>query len=283
MPTSADAVRLAPTEIARDTFVLHDLRLDLDPTRPHRDEASPTRLHTNALLIRGEQPVLVDTGLPGNRERFLEDLFGLVDPVDLRWIVLTHEGIGHHGNVAAVVEHCPRATVVTSWPTMVRLEFLLQVPEERWCWIGEDETLRAGDRHLIALRPPIYDAAGTIGIWDPSTRVYWASECFGAPVHLPTAWAEELDLSTWRAGFGQLHRWISAWAADVDRDVHLARVERLEALDPAVIASVLGPAIGSELLPDAFELLRLVPELDTDPPPARPGGVRPRHVSGTAR
>ena len=283
MPNSSAASRLEPTEIAPDTFVLHDVRLDLDPSRPGRDEATPTRLHTNALVIRGEQAVLVDSGLPANRERFLEDLFGLVDPEQLRWVVLTHEGVGHHGNVAAVLERCPAASLVTSWPTMVRLEQLLSVPAHRWGWIGDGEALDVGDRRLLALRPPIYDAAGTLGIWDPTTRVYWASECFGAPVHTPTAYVRDLELSTWRAAFGQFHRWISAWAEDVDRQVHLDRVERLAALDPAVIASALGPAVDGELLGDAFELLRLVPELDTDPPPSRPGGVRPRHIAELRR
>ena len=40
----------------------------------------------NSLVIRGEQPTVVDTGSPANRDEWLQNLGSVVDPNDVRWI-----------------------------------------------------------------------------------------------------------------------------------------------------------------------------------------------------
>jgi flavorubredoxin len=47
-------------------------------------------LPVNAYLLRAEEPLLVDTGLPASRPDFLQALWTQIEPADLRWIYLTH-------------------------------------------------------------------------------------------------------------------------------------------------------------------------------------------------
>jgi flavorubredoxin len=49
----------------------------------------------NAHLVRAEQPLLVDNGLPGSRTDFLQALWSQIEPADLRWIYLTHPDRHH--------------------------------------------------------------------------------------------------------------------------------------------------------------------------------------------
>ena len=63
--------RIAPTEIAPETFLIHD----------HQGEGTaPVIVALNTLVIRAAEPVVVDTGMAENREQYLADVFGLVEP-----------------------------------------------------------------------------------------------------------------------------------------------------------------------------------------------------------
>ena len=70
-PAPTERPRYRPVEIAPETWVIQDTAGE--------DQPGPA-VHMNSMLIRGAQPVVVDTGVPDNADRYFEDLFGLVDP-----------------------------------------------------------------------------------------------------------------------------------------------------------------------------------------------------------
>jgi flavorubredoxin len=150
-------------------------------------------LHVNSLVIQGAEPVIVDTGAAGFRDDWIEQVFGLVDPQDVRWIFLSNNDRDHTGNVSAAVETCPRATVVTSQLSGGRLGNQLGVPPDRRICIGDGETLDLADRRLVAVRPPTFACPTTRGLYDSATGVYWSSDAFGTPV--PDAVDSVADLS----------------------------------------------------------------------------------------
>ena len=74
--------RLAPTKIASDTYLIHD----------HQGEGhAPVCVPLNSLVIRGAEPIVVDTGMPEHRDQYLEDLFAIVEPDDIRWVFVSHD------------------------------------------------------------------------------------------------------------------------------------------------------------------------------------------------
>ena len=61
---------------------------------------------TNAFVIRGKRPVLVDTGFPGSAPRIIDKLhtYG-VDPEWLSLIIITHGHADHFGSAADIKRH----------------------------------------------------------------------------------------------------------------------------------------------------------------------------------
>ena len=54
------------------------------------------------MVIAGTEPAIIDTGSLNNRRHWMEDTFGLVDPVDVKWVFLSHDDSDHTGNLTAV-------------------------------------------------------------------------------------------------------------------------------------------------------------------------------------
>ncbi len=65
-------------------------------------EASP---HSHVFLIQGEENILIDTGMPGQGNKILQELAPLgIDPKSIRHILLTHHDVDHIGNAAQMEE-----------------------------------------------------------------------------------------------------------------------------------------------------------------------------------
>ena len=250
--TTNNRERARPLQIAADTFVIQD----------HQLVGPDGVLHLNSMLIRGAEPIVVDTGARGNQEHFLEDLFGLVEPADVRWLFLSHDDVDHSGNAAAVLRECPLATVVTTGIAAQRLASgSSPLPRERWRWIDDGGVLDIGDRALVAQCPPLYDAPGTRGLLDTSTSVFWTADCFAAYVPTPTIDIDELDLAEWEDGFVRFHQWNSPWLAAVDSGWWQRTIARLTSRPLAVIASAHGPVLRGDHLVRGIEVLRELPAL----------------------
>jgi len=81
------------------------------PITFHRIEKIKLKL-SNAYLILGRKPVLVDTGSPGEAHRIVEalELHDLA-PEDLSLILITHAHADHAGSVAALKRRAPHVPV----------------------------------------------------------------------------------------------------------------------------------------------------------------------------
>lgn len=249
-------------EIAPETWVIQATQ---------GEGTSPQAVHMNSMVIRGSEPVVVDTGLPSNRDRFLEDLSAIVDPVDVRWIFISHDDIDHYGNLLTLMEACPDATLVASWFLCERLQGDgLAFEPDRWRWIGDGESFIVGDRTLAAITPPLYDSPTTRGLFDTRTGVYWASDCYATPVERGTAFVDELDPEAWAAGFLTFQHWNSPWVSMLEADAFNGACRRIEQLRPSAIATAHGPTIEADHVQRAFELLRAVPTTPAPPQPGQP-------------
>jgi glyoxylase-like metal-dependent hydrolase (beta-lactamase superfamily II) len=108
----------------------------------------------NSMVILGAEPVIVDTGCAVNRSQWLQDVSALVDPSDVRWVYLSHGDRDHTGNLDAVLERCPAATLVTTFWGVRYLMADGEPPLGRMRWVNDGESFDAGDRELHAVRPP---------------------------------------------------------------------------------------------------------------------------------
>src|SRR4051812_27382327 len=63
-PSSPPATRLAPTRLAPDTYLIHH----------HEGEGTaPVVVALNSMVIRGREPIVVDTGVVAHREQYRPD------------------------------------------------------------------------------------------------------------------------------------------------------------------------------------------------------------------
>jgi flavorubredoxin len=211
-------------------------------------------LYLNSMVIRGAEPVLVDTGAPVHREEFLKTAFSLVDPEDVRWIYLSHDDRDHSGNIMQVLERCPNARIVTDFVGFGRMSEEFPLPPNRLRLLNDGETLDVGDRRLTALRPPLFDSPSTRGLWDAKTGVYFSSDCFGSFVPNQAEEVGDVPREAFQQGFAFFNRINHPWHTLVDRLKLSAVIDRIRRLDANVIVSYHAPHARGR----SEELLRMI-------------------------
>ena len=258
MSTEPTKTRFAPTQVAPETFLIHD----------HQGEGQgPVSVALNTMVIRAAEPVVVDTGMAENRDQYLEDVFSLVEPEDVRWVFISHDDVDHTGNVNALMDACPDATLIVNWFMVERMGASLAVPPTRQRWIGDGESFDVGDRQLHAVRPPVFDSPTTRGLFDPTTGVYWASDSFATPMDRPVRDVAELDDELWIDGMTMFDRYVSPWLELVDDGRFQATVDRVAALRPSTILGCHTPVIGAGHVARAIANTRVVPTAVVPPQP----------------
>ncbi len=248
-----------PFEIAPETFLV--------PTVAHQPGA-PVSVNLNSMVIRAAEPVVVDTGSARFEREWLEAVGSVVDLADVRWVFVSHEEGDHVGNALALLDHAPRATLLTTWFLDERFSVDHgDLPLDRQRWVYDGERVPAGDRELVVVRPPVFDGPATRGLFDPSTGVYWAVDAFGSPVIEYTRYADELDPAFWTQGDLDFNRLVSPWHRFLDPARFGAEVDRVQGLAPSVLASCHGPVVRGPMVDEAFRLVRELPHLE---PAAQP-------------
>ena len=269
----APTTYVPPTEIAPDTFLIHSVQEAL---------GQPLFVYLNSMVIRGREPVIVDTGTIANREQWLRDAFSLVDPKDVRWVFLSHDDVDHAGNLNEVMCACPNATLVCNWAMVERHTNCFSFPLERCRWVMHEESFDAGDRTLHALRPPLYDSPTTRGLFDPTTGVYWAADTFATPLPDPQMAVVDLDPEFWQFGmtlfaYGALCPWLSL----VDPDKFGRYVDGVQALDIKTIAGCHTPVIEGPCIVSAFGHVRQLPTVE--PPPLPDQSILDQIIAATSQ
>lgn len=220
-------------------------------------------LPVNAFVLRAEQPVLVDTGLPVSRPVFLDAVGSVLDPADLRWIYLTHPDRDHTGSLMEVLDAAPRARLVTTFLGLGILGIEYEIPPERVFLLNPGQALDVGDRSLTAFRPPLYDSPATTGFTDALTGTCFSSDCFGAP--LSSAELTQVDdvADVPRADLvAAQHLWAtvdSPWVHSLDRRALADAVEPLRRLDPPLVLSTHLPA-AHDAFPQLLAMLLDAPD-----------------------
>jgi hypothetical protein len=119
----------------------------------------------------------------------------------------------------------------------------LSVPLDRVLLRNDGESFRAGERDLVAVRPPVYDSPTTRGLFDTRSGVYWASDAFCAAVPHPVDDVNELDRDFFVQSFLDLHGTLSPWTEWLDPTRYQAHLDRIAALGARSVASAHGPTL----------------------------------------
>src|SRR5919202_1665829 len=252
----------SPYRIAADTWLI-----------PNLFPAGPGAfVPVNSMLIRGSEPIVVDTGAPVHRDHWFAEVFSLVEPEDVRWVFLSHDDGDHIGNLDELMDRCPNATVVANFFITERVALERQRPLDihRMRWVGPGESFDAGDRRLHLIVPPIFDGPTTRALYDDKTAVLWAVDSFAA--FAPGAVHEVADIPApmFDETFRLLNSLLAPWHQWLDPARYRAHVDDVEGLGLLAVASAHGPVLTGGAIPDAFDRVRAMAGQPIVAPPGQP-------------
>jgi flavorubredoxin len=230
---------------------------------------APVGVHINSMVLASREPVVFDTGVATDRDGWLAAVSSVVEPADVRWIVLSHDDPDHTGNLVTAVEQFPNATVVASWWMTERLVGSIEIDPRRMRWVVSGDSLDIGDRTLGFHRPPIFDSPTTRAVLDTSTGLFWAGDLGAALGPDPVVHADEMPADALAASFVVAHGWVSPWISMVDDAKYQAEVTRLAALGITTWVQTHGPVYEGAHIHRAIQLLRAVPTAGEAPQPGQ--------------
>jgi flavorubredoxin len=159
--------------------------------------------------------------------------------------------------------------LLTTWFSQERLAGDVHIPLHRVRWINDGESFEAGGRTLFVVRPPLYDAPTTRGLYDPASGVYWAVDTYGTTVATAVDDVADLDGDFWDEQFLGLNRMNSPWHAIVDPARFGQEVARIEHLAPTVLASAHGPVVTGANVAEAHRKMHRVAGGEPTPLPTQ--------------
>lgn len=244
---------LEPYQVADETFVI-----------PWQLEAPPVGYFPmNSLLIRGKEPILVDTGSPADRTEWLAKVAGLVDMSEIRWIFLSHDDRDHAGNLLPALAACPNATLLTTWFSVGRMFEEWVTPLERCRFVNAGDVIDCGDRRLVAITPPVFDNPTSRALFDERTGVLWAVDTFATNVPRHLEHCSDLSQQEFTEGQRFGNRLVAAWHPWLDERKYQAHVSTVQSLPIQAIAGCHTPVISGEArVEEAFGILRTLPTTD---------------------
>ena len=242
---------LSPTEVANETFVLHDhMPVSVAPGQ------SPRLVPVNTLLIRSA------TGSGGRHrqhrtERTVPDRPALVHrPADIGWVFLSSDAADHTGGLHELLALATRATVVAGRSPDRRTTESLRLADARVHWVDDGERIDVGDRTLAAVRPPVYDSPAARGLFDPTTGLYWTADSFATTVPRPVRTVDELEPDDWERGMRERNLEAAPWIELLDERKFQASVDVVEGLGATVLAGCHTPIIPRHQVDRALAVVR---------------------------
>lgn len=197
----------------------------------------------NAFVLKAREPVLVETGLQQDHDAFLDALRSVIDPMELRWLWLTHPDPDHIGCLRTLMESIPHLKLITTFLGYGELSLSGPMPLERLHLLNPGESLDVGDRELTAFKPPTFDNPATTGFFDGKSRALFSSDCFGALLQSPANAADDIAPEELRAGQTLWTTIDSPWLHKVDEAKFARELDGLRRMEPSyVLSSHLPPA-----------------------------------------
>ena len=199
----------------------------------------------NAYVIKGSEPVLVDTGAVVHSKEFMPALRSVIDPADLKWLWLTHTDFDHIGSLHQLLTENPKLRVITTFLGVGIMSLSAPLPLDRVYLLNPGEKMTVGNRTLTAVRPPAFDNPSTTGFYDDKSEGFFSSDCFGALLSAVPQNAADLSDADLRDGQVFWATVDSPWLHKVDRGVFAKELDGIRKMAPKmVLSSHLPPAPG---------------------------------------
>jgi len=220
------------------------------------------KVPVNAFVIKGPEPILVDTGTVVESADFMRELRSVIDPAELKWIWLTHTDFDHTGSLNKLLAENPQIRVVTTFLGVGIMSLTtMPLPMDRVYLVNPGQKVTLGGRTLTAVKPPAYDNPSTTGFYDEKSGTLFSSDCFGAllSTDVPQSAA---DLSDKDLREGQVF-WATLdapWLHKVDQGTFARELDSIRAMAPKMVLSSHLPAAPGRMLDRLLASLAAAPD-----------------------
>lgn len=196
----------------------------------------------NAFVIKGSEPILVDTGTVVESREFMTALRSVIDPAELRWIWLTHTDLDHIGSLHQLLAENPRIRVITTFLGVGIMSLSAPLPMDRVYLVNPGQKITVGDRTLTAVKPPAFDNPSTTGFYDERSGILFSSDCFGALLSDVPRSAADLSDGDLREGQVFWATLDAPWLHKVDRGALARALDDIRRMEPKMVLSSHLPA-----------------------------------------
>lgn len=201
----------------------------------------------NAFVIKGSEPVLVDTGAVVESGEFMPALRSVIEPADLKWIWLTHTDLDHTGSLHGLLAEHPQIRVITTFLGVGIMSLSAPLPMDRVYLVNPGQRITVGNRTLTAIKPPAFDNPCTTGFYDDRSGVFFSSDCFGALLSAVPQSAADLSDKDLREGQVFWAMLDSPWLHKVDRGAFARELDGIRGMAPKMVLSSHLPAAPGEM------------------------------------
>ncbi|MDF5727294.1 MAG: diflavin flavoprotein [Rhizonema sp. PD38] len=164
-------------EIAEDTTTIRSL--DWDRDRFDIEFGLQNGTTYNSFIIRGEQIALVDTSHEKFRSLYLDTLKGLINLVEIDYLIISHTEPDHSGLVKDILQLVPEITVVGSKVAIQFLENMVHQPfKKRVVKNGDRLSLGKGHEIEFVIAPNLH-WPDTMFSFDHLTQILFTCDAFG--------------------------------------------------------------------------------------------------------
>jgi flavorubredoxin len=216
-------------------------------------------LPINAFVLKGSEPVLVDTGAVVESAEFVALLRSIIDPSELRWIWLTHTDFDHIGSLHQLLHENPAIRVITTFRGVGIMSVSAPLPMDRVHFVNPGERITVGDRTLTAVSPPTFDNPASTGFHDDRSGALFSVDCFGALLQSVPQSAADLSEQELRQGQVFWATVDSPWLHIVDPGMFAKSLQGIRDAKPTMILSSHLPAAPGSMTEQMLDTLAAVP------------------------
>jgi flavorubredoxin len=201
----------------------------------------------NSFVLKGSEPMLVDTGTVVESEQFMPALRSVIDPADLKWIWLTHTDADHIGSLHQLLAENPQIRVITTFLGVGIMSLSAPLPMDRVYLVNPGQKVSVGDRTLTAFKPPAFDNPSTTGFYDDRSGILFSSDCFGALLSETPQNAADLSDRDLREGQVFWATLDAPWLSKVDKGAFAKELDIIRKMAPRMVLSSHLPAAPGDM------------------------------------
>ncbi|MBT2288895.1 FprA family A-type flavoprotein [Paenibacillus albidus] len=145
----------------------------------------------NSYLLKTGKPTVIDTVDMEFGREFAEALAGLIDPLDIQYIVINHTEPDHSGGLAALASKATNATIVCTEIAVPEIQQMYKLQHRNYLVVKDGDQLDIGGKTLLFKETPYLHTAETMITYCKEDKVLFPCDIFSTHVAVNSLFEDE--------------------------------------------------------------------------------------------